>query len=254
MRRLSGAASSWLARTPITRRPSPIPSRSYRSAYRRSGTIRSCWSARSPQPSPRTTPTSKWSSSATMRRPRPPRASTAERPARALREPRHPRPRIPMTRTNDGSWREPRRSIALCCSLAAAWFVINNDDDALRPDHVSTLLAAARDTRDEVVYGRMIYHRPDNSTLMIGEWPPVLGQFVGSSRSSIGPFGCSISAWLRRCLTCPEIGIAPVACCVRVCGFECSTGRSATTTRGGSGAQTSDSISGAPAPARRGRR
>lgn len=59
-----------------------------------------------------------------------------------------------------------------------SWIVINNDDDALRPDHVSTLLAAARETRDEVVYGQMIYHRPDDSTLMIGEWPPVLGQFV----------------------------------------------------------------------------
>jgi len=59
-----------------------------------------------------------------------------------------------------------------------SWIVINNDDDALRADHVSSLLAAARETRDEVVYGRMVYRRPDGSTLMIGEWPPVLGQFV----------------------------------------------------------------------------
>jgi glycosyltransferase involved in cell wall biosynthesis len=54
-----------------------------------------------------------------------------------------------------------------------AWIAINNDDDAMRPNHVSSLLAEAQKSRDEVVYGRLVQHAPDGSTEMIGEFPPV---------------------------------------------------------------------------------
>ena len=54
-----------------------------------------------------------------------------------------------------------------------SWIAINNDDDALLPSHVSTLLAVAQQSRDEVVYGRLIQHAPDGSKETIGEFPPV---------------------------------------------------------------------------------
>ena len=54
-----------------------------------------------------------------------------------------------------------------------AWIAVNNDDDALRPNHVSTLLAEAQQSRDEVVYGRLIQHAPDGSSETIGQFPPV---------------------------------------------------------------------------------
>jgi glycosyltransferase involved in cell wall biosynthesis len=63
-------------------------------------------------------------------------------------------------------------------SLArGAWIAVNNDDDELRPNHVSTLLSQARESRDEVVYGRLMLHAPDGSTETIGTFPPVLGGF-----------------------------------------------------------------------------
>jgi glycosyltransferase involved in cell wall biosynthesis len=58
-----------------------------------------------------------------------------------------------------------------------AWIAVNNDDDALRPNHVSSLLALARDSRDEVVYGRLVQHAPDGSTKILGVFPPVLAGF-----------------------------------------------------------------------------
>jgi glycosyltransferase involved in cell wall biosynthesis len=57
------------------------------------------------------------------------------------------------------------------------WIAVNNDDDALRPNHVSSLLALARNSRDEVVYGRLMLHAPDGSTAVLGEFPPVLSGF-----------------------------------------------------------------------------
>jgi glycosyltransferase involved in cell wall biosynthesis len=54
-----------------------------------------------------------------------------------------------------------------------AWIAVDNDDDALRPDHVSTLLAQAQRSRDEVVYGCLVQHAPDGSSETIGEFPPV---------------------------------------------------------------------------------
>jgi glycosyltransferase involved in cell wall biosynthesis len=53
-----------------------------------------------------------------------------------------------------------------------SWFVINNDDDALRPGHVSRLLAAARGARAEVAYGQFLIHSPDGTTTLDGAFPP----------------------------------------------------------------------------------
>jgi Glycosyl transferase family 2/Glycosyl transferases group 1 len=53
------------------------------------------------------------------------------------------------------------------------WVAINNDDDALRPNHLSTLLAQAQESRDEVVYGRSMQHAPDGSTEIHGVFPPI---------------------------------------------------------------------------------
>jgi glycosyltransferase involved in cell wall biosynthesis len=58
-----------------------------------------------------------------------------------------------------------------------AWIAVNNDDDALRPDHISSLLAVAQGSRDEVVSGRFAQHAPDGSTMVIGEFPPVHAGF-----------------------------------------------------------------------------
>jgi glycosyltransferase involved in cell wall biosynthesis len=53
------------------------------------------------------------------------------------------------------------------------WVAINNDDDALRPDHVSVLLAEAQRSRDEVVYGQLLRHTPDGGSSLLGSFPPV---------------------------------------------------------------------------------
>ena len=58
-----------------------------------------------------------------------------------------------------------------------AWITILNDDDALRPNHASTLVAAARARRDEVVYGSFEQHTPDGSSEVLGRFPPEHGQF-----------------------------------------------------------------------------
>ncbi len=57
------------------------------------------------------------------------------------------------------------------------WIVILNDDDALRPNHVSVLLAAAREARAEVAYGQFAQHAPDGSVEVIGAWPPQSHRF-----------------------------------------------------------------------------
>ena len=58
-----------------------------------------------------------------------------------------------------------------------AWITILNDDDALRQNHASMLVAAARARRDEVVYGSFEQHAPDGSSEILGRFPPEHGQF-----------------------------------------------------------------------------
>ena len=54
-----------------------------------------------------------------------------------------------------------------------AWIAVNDDDDALRPHHISTLLRVAQSSRDEVVYGRLLRHAPDGPDEVGGVFPPV---------------------------------------------------------------------------------
>jgi glycosyltransferase involved in cell wall biosynthesis len=83
---------------------------------------------------------------------------------------RGPYPEDPRRRWYVAGTGPLNRSMALA---RGAWIAILNDDDALRPDHVSTLLAAARESRAEVAYGRLEQHAPDGATELLGAFPPV---------------------------------------------------------------------------------
>ncbi len=83
---------------------------------------------------------------------------------------RGPYPEDPRRRWYVAGTGPLNRSMALA---RGAWIAILNDDDALRPDHVSTLLAAARGARAEVAYGRLEQHAPDGGSELLGSFPPV---------------------------------------------------------------------------------
>jgi glycosyltransferase involved in cell wall biosynthesis len=83
---------------------------------------------------------------------------------------RGPYPEDPRRRWYVAGTGPLNRSMALA---RGAWIAILNDDDALRPQHVSTLLAAAREARAEVAYGRLEQHAPDGGTELLGAFPPV---------------------------------------------------------------------------------
>ncbi len=52
------------------------------------------------------------------------------------------------------------------------WIAPNCDDDAYRPDHLELLLAEARRSRLELVYGRALRHTPEGETQLLGSFPP----------------------------------------------------------------------------------
>jgi Glycosyl transferase family 2 len=55
------------------------------------------------------------------------------------------------------------------------WIAPMADDDEMRPNHMAVLLERARRDRLELVYGRFEAHIPDAEPLILGEFPPVLG-------------------------------------------------------------------------------
>ncbi len=57
------------------------------------------------------------------------------------------------------------------------WIAGLGDDDAVRPTHTESLLAAARERRVEHCYGRQEVHFAEGEPLQLGEFPPVLGQW-----------------------------------------------------------------------------
>ncbi len=58
------------------------------------------------------------------------------------------------------------------------WIAPLDDDNAMDPDHLEVLLAAARESRHEMVYGRLYQHLPEPKVEReIGEYPPKEGQF-----------------------------------------------------------------------------
>jgi glycosyltransferase involved in cell wall biosynthesis len=58
-----------------------------------------------------------------------------------------------------------------------AWLLHFDDDDMLRPDAVSSLLALARESRAEVVYGGFVHHQPQGASASVIEFPPAEGRF-----------------------------------------------------------------------------
>jgi GT2 family glycosyltransferase len=57
------------------------------------------------------------------------------------------------------------------------WILIADDDDAMRPTCLQSLLELARARRAEVAYGQLHLHRPDASSYVIGVFPPELEQW-----------------------------------------------------------------------------
>jgi hypothetical protein len=57
------------------------------------------------------------------------------------------------------------------------WIAGLGDDDAVRPTHTESLLAAARENRVEHCYGRQEVHFAEGEPLVLGGFPPVLGQW-----------------------------------------------------------------------------
>lgn len=57
------------------------------------------------------------------------------------------------------------------------WIAALGDDDAIRPNHTTELLAAARERRLEHCYGRQQVNFAAGEPLVLGEFPPALGQW-----------------------------------------------------------------------------
>lgn len=57
------------------------------------------------------------------------------------------------------------------------WIATLGDDDAIRPNHTRDLLAAAREHRWEHCYGLQQVNFADGEPLVLGEFPPRLGQW-----------------------------------------------------------------------------
>jgi glycosyltransferase involved in cell wall biosynthesis len=57
------------------------------------------------------------------------------------------------------------------------WIVHFDDDDAMRPDCLESLLELARESRAEAVYGRILSHRGSAAAKEIGVYPPRENQF-----------------------------------------------------------------------------
>jgi hypothetical protein len=63
-------------------------------------------------------------------------------------------------------------------TVRGQWLISFDDDDAMRPGHVETLLGAARDRRLEVAYGRFRTHLRNGSTFEGGSFPPQRHEFA----------------------------------------------------------------------------
>ena len=78
------------------------------------------------------------------------------------------------------------------------WILLHNDDDALSPDCISTLLTEAKLSGAEVAYGRLRRHTPRGGISLLGTSPPSFGQFgwqAALQHSLLGAFPFSPDAW-----------------------------------------------------------
>jgi Glycosyl transferase family 2 len=87
-------------------------------------------------------------------------------------------PRYPWTDDPVKDWRvgatRPRNEAMRMAR--GAWVVQADDDDAMSPECLETLLELARRERAEAVYAPVQVHRPDGE-FPLGEFPPSLGRF-----------------------------------------------------------------------------
>lgn len=88
-------------------------------------------------------------------------------------------PRVPWTDDATKRWlvgaTRPRN--AALSLVRGGWIVEFDDDDAMRPECIATLLELARETRAEAVYGQVRAHLEDGSHLEFCEFPPRLSRF-----------------------------------------------------------------------------
>ena len=61
------------------------------------------------------------------------------------------------------------------------WIAFLDDDDVWEPDHLGSLLAAARETGAEFVYGAGLLERSPGEWLRIGGFPPATGKILHSA-------------------------------------------------------------------------
>ena len=87
---------------------------------------------------------------------------------------------------------------------AGSWIAPMSHDDSWDPDHLVTLLHAARVARAEVAYSRMRTSAQDggDSAPAIGAWPPRLGQFAW--QSSLFHGGLRFLRYDRACALASE--------------------------------------------------
>jgi hypothetical protein len=62
-------------------------------------------------------------------------------------------------------------------TVRGQWLISFDDDDAMRPGHIETLLRAAREQGFEVAYGRFRTHLRDGSSFDSGSFPPRRHEF-----------------------------------------------------------------------------
>jgi hypothetical protein len=61
--------------------------------------------------------------------------------------------------------------------VCGRWIAVLGDDDAVRPNHTADLLAAAQKHRYEHCYGRQLVNFAEGDPIVLGEFPPRLGQW-----------------------------------------------------------------------------
>jgi hypothetical protein len=107
-------------------------------------------------------------------------------------------PRQPWTSDPGRLWLAgaTRARNAALAEIQGDWVVEFDDDDAMRPECLESLLGLARETRSEAIYGRIRLHEL-NDVREIGEFPPRHSQFswaAGMYHAGLRFFGRQVAA------------------------------------------------------------